>query len=138
MRYQVPIQIRFRDTDMLGHVNNAVYLSYIEIVRLEFFKNILAPIDWSKQAFILARAEVDFRIPALINDDLAAELWVSRIGSKSFDFSYQIVKATPDGKVEVAAAVTVMVAFDYETQKSIELIPLWREKLEAYLEVAEA
>ncbi|MGD1844013.1 MAG: acyl-CoA thioesterase [Salibacteraceae bacterium] len=136
MRYRKSIQTRFRDTDMLGHVNNAVYLSYIEIARLEFIKEQLPHLDWSKQAFILARVEIDFRLPALLNDVLFAEMWVSRLGAKSFDFSYQIFKEHPDAPVLLASATTVMVTFDYATQKSIPLLPEWRELLEKYQEEA--
>jgi acyl-CoA thioester hydrolase len=63
----VPIQVRFRDLDALGHVNNAVYLTYLEVARAAYFSR-LEP-DWvGKGHFILARAEVDFLRPILLED----------------------------------------------------------------------
>ncbi|MFN4071655.1 MAG: acyl-CoA thioesterase, partial [Thermus caldifontis] len=60
----VPIQVRFRDLDALGHVNNAVYLTYFEVARAAYFQRLKE--DWlEKGHFILARAEVDFLRPIL-------------------------------------------------------------------------
>jgi len=88
----VPIQVRFRDLDALGHVNNAVYLTYLEVARAAYFSR-LEP-DWvGKGHFILARAEVDFLRPILLQDPVEVGVQVVRLGRSSFDMEYLVLAA---------------------------------------------
>jgi acyl-CoA thioester hydrolase len=88
----VPIQVRFRDLDALGHVNNAVYLTYLEVARTAYFSR-LEP-DWvGKGHFILARAEVDFLRPILLQDPVEVGVRVVRLGRSSFDMEYLVLAA---------------------------------------------
>lgn len=88
----VPIQVRFRDLDALGHVNNAVYLTYLEVARAAYFSR-LEP-DWvGKGHFILARAEVDFLRPILLQDPVEVGVRVVRLGRSSFDMEYLVLAA---------------------------------------------
>ena len=88
----VPIQVRFRDLDALGHVNNAVYLTYLEVARAAYFSR-LEP-DWvGKGHFILARAEVDFLRPILLQDPVEVGVRVVRLGRSSFDMEYLLLAA---------------------------------------------
>jgi conserved hypothetical protein TIGR00051 len=88
----VPIQVRFRDLDALGHVNNAVYLTYLEVARAAYFSR-LEP-DWvGKGRFILARAEVDFLRPILLQDPVEVGVRVVRLGRSSFDMEYLVLAA---------------------------------------------
>ena len=88
----VPIEVRFRDLDALGHVNNAVYLTYLEVARAAYFSR-LEP-DWvGKGHFILARAEVDFLRPILLQDPVEVGVRVVRLGRSSFDMEYLVLAA---------------------------------------------
>ena len=88
----VPIQVRFRDLDALGHVNNAVYLTYLEVARAAYFSR-LEP-DWvGKGHFILARAEVDFLRPILLEDSVEVGVRVTRLGRSSFDMEHLVLAA---------------------------------------------
>jgi conserved hypothetical protein TIGR00051 len=88
----VPIQVRFRDLDALGHVNNAVYLTYLEVARAAYFSR-LEP-DWvGKGHFILARAEVEFLRPILLQDPVEVGVRVVRLGRSSFDMEYLVLAA---------------------------------------------
>jgi acyl-CoA thioester hydrolase len=88
----VPIQVRFCDLDALGHVNNAVYLTYLEVARAAYFSR-LEP-DWvGKGHFILARAEVDFLRPILLEDSVEVGVRVVRLGRSSFDMEYLVLAA---------------------------------------------
>ena len=78
---ETPIQIRFVDIDQLGHVNNAVYLTYLEVSRVPYFNSIVGKIDWLRRGIILAKAEVDYKTPILLNDQIKVKTWCSRIGS---------------------------------------------------------
>lgn len=126
---QSQIQIRFVDLDQFGHVNNAIYLSYLEIARLPYFDEIIGEIDWLNEGIILAKAEIDYLIPILLKDHIEVKTWCSRIGSKSFDLSYHIVKLEKETETIVAKAKTVMVCFNYSKQQSIEIPAGWKEKM---------
>lgn len=126
---ETAIQIRFVDLDQFGHVNNAIYLSYLEVSRLPYFDTIIGTIDWLNEGIILAKAEIDYKIPILLKDQIKIKTWCSRMGSKSFDLSYSILKTENNQDVEVATARTVMVCFNYVKQISIAVPDAWKERM---------
>lgn len=131
MIFSSSIQVRFADIDKLGHVNNAKYLSYCEQARMDYFDQLFGKgsIDWSKQGFILARAETDFIIPVLLDDEVTVDTSCIRIGTKSFDLEY-VIKIRRNGQeMEAVRSISVLVAYDYQNQKSVPIPTLWREKL---------
>lgn len=125
----VSIQIRFSDIDWMGHVNNAVYLNYIEKARIDFFKTAALKIDWKKVGIILARTEINYKMPALLEDDLYVKTWCSRTGTKSFDLSFLIYKKLKAETIEIANGLTVLVCYDYSTSQSVDLPQEWKDWL---------
>ena len=85
-----PIQIRFSDIDWMGHVNNAVYISYIEKARIDFSERLPLNINWRETGFILARTQINYRHPALLNDNISVRTWCTRVGTKSFDLGFEV------------------------------------------------
>lgn len=86
----LPVQVRFCDLDALGHVNNAVYLTYFELARTAYFARLER--DWiARGHFILARAEVDFKRPIHLEDPVEVGVRVVRLGRSSFEMEYQVV-----------------------------------------------
>ena len=128
------IEIRFADIDAFGHVNNAVHLTYFEQARVSYFNEVLGwDYDWSKEGVIVARSEVDYILPIHFRDSLSVYTWCNRIGTKSFDISYQVIKTDDAGKESLmAAGVTVMVSFDYKNRKSIEVPESWKAQLKKF------
>jgi acyl-CoA thioester hydrolase len=120
------IQIRFADVDKLGHVNNAVYLSYIELARMHYFEEVAGGIEWDRLGVIVARAEIDFLAPVVLGDTLRATTRCSRIGTKSFDLSYSLMRRSGGAESEAARALTVMVCFDYRIMQSAPLPDDWK------------
>jgi acyl-CoA thioester hydrolase len=120
---------RFRDLDPMGHVNNAVFLTWIENARIEFLRSLGAfeLVDANQMTMILARAEVDFRSPVTYDDGVDVGVRVSRFGTKSFDLEYELRV----GERVVAEAKTVLVAYDYETKSPKEIPTEWRQRLAA-------
>ena len=121
--------VRFSDLDPMGHVNNAVYLTWIENARIEFLRRLGAfdKPDTSEMAMILARAEVDFRAALEFGDEVSIGVRTARLGTKSFDLEYELRR----GEDVVAAAKTVLVAFDYDSNQSKEIPEEWRRRLAA-------
>ncbi len=125
----VPVQVRFRDLDALGHVNNAVYLSYLEMARVAYVQSrfgLSHPRDFS---FILARVEIDYKSPVTLGERLMVGIGVAHVGKRSFRFAYEIREAS-SGRL-VAQAETVQVMYDYQAQKPVAIPEEVRRVLEA-------
>jgi len=115
--------VRFRDVDALGHVNNAVFLTYLEEARIAF----LVPLGAEVSNMILARVEIDFRTPLRMGDEIEIGVRPANVGTKSFELEYEV----RSGDAVAAEAKTVLVSFDYASGRSIELPESWREALAA-------
>ncbi len=128
------IQIRFRDTDAMGHVNNAVYITYFEMVRIMLFKklfnrdsdrNLLAV-----SPVIAAKNSCNYKIPLFIGAKIKAECCVHRIGKKSFTIFTEIIDEE-NGAI-YADGETVIVFYDYNAKKSIEIPQKYRKALQKF------
>ena len=119
--------VRFRDLDPMGHVNNAVFLTYIESARAAFLQHLGAVQTLKDLAIIVARIEIDFRAPVRFGDEVEVSVRVSRFGEKSFDLEHELRVA---GNL-VAEAKTVLVTYDYERREPVAIPDEWREKLAA-------
>jgi acyl-CoA thioester hydrolase len=112
----VPIEVRFKDIDMMGHVNNAVYLTYFENARAAYWK---ALGGWDgrrpERTYVLARAECDYRSPATMEDDLGCHIRVTRLGRTSFAFQY-LLRDEKSGRTIVEGR-TVQTMYDYDKGK---------------------
>jgi acyl-CoA thioester hydrolase len=120
-------RVRFRDLDPMGHVNNAVFLTYIESARFAFLKDIGAAPNLEDMTLVVARVEIDFRAPVRLNDEIEITAAVSRFGEKSFDLDHELLV---DGRT-VAEAKTVLVTYDYSKREPMPIPDAWREKLAA-------
>lgn len=126
-KLKVPIQVRFRDTDAMGHVNNAVFLTYLEYARVAYWRAAAFARGHKDIDFILARAEVDYRSPILLSDEVEVWIRVSALRRSSFDFAYRIVEAKT-GKLK-AEAMTVQACYDYAKNKVKRMEPELRRAL---------
>ncbi len=132
-KHKTGIEIRFADMDAFNHVNNANYLTYLEIARIKYFEEIADwKYDWSKKGIILAKAEINFIIPVEFRDEISVYTRCSRLGTKSFDLEYRVVRMLKDKEQLMADGVTVMVAFDYDQKKSIEIPAEWKEAIRKF------
>jgi acyl-CoA thioester hydrolase len=130
-KHQVPIQIRFNDIDLVGHVNNAVYQEYFDRARLDYFRECFRQeIDWNKTGFVIASIQVDFFSPVFLEDKITVSTCVESIGEKSLIMVQLLFK---EGDTEPAAhGKTVMVSFDYAKRESIEMPGEWIKMLEQF------
>jgi len=128
-RYSTPIAVRFRDCDPMGHVNNAVYLTYTELARTQFYMQVANKKTLDEIDFILAHVDIDFESQAVWGDQIQVAVWPSKIGTSSFTLSYAITEKR-SGRV-LARANSVLVSYDYERKKSKPIPPDFRRLLEA-------
>jgi acyl-CoA thioester hydrolase len=120
-------RVRFGDIDALGHVNNAVFLTYIESARVAFLLDAGAATSLEDMSIIVARIEIDFRAPVRFGSEVEIMVRATRFGDKSFDLEYVL---RVDGEV-VAEAKSVLVGYDYAKRESVAIPVEWREKLAA-------
>ena len=120
-------RVRFRDLDAMGHVNNAVFLTYIESARVAFLQHLDAAPTLEDMSIIVARIEIDFRAPVGFGDEVEVRVHASRFGAKSFDLDYELRV----GDAVVAEAKSVLVSYDYGKGEAVALPDEWREKLAA-------
>ena len=102
-------RVRWRDCDAMGHVNNAVYSTFLEEARIEALGGL--------SEFILARVEIDFRSELHAAEEIEVRTRCSRIGTKSLDLEHEI---HANGRL-AAQAKSVLVGYDYELGASVEL-----------------
>ncbi len=125
--FEIPIQVRWRDLDAFAHVNNAVFATYLEIARTEFWRKHFAIGETVDFPFFLVRLEVDFRRPLGLGADTRVGVRVGTIGGSSFSLEY-LVEA--DG-VAVAEATTTQVIVDKKSGRPMRMEAGMRTKLEA-------
>jgi len=124
-RHRIKVPVRLADTDAFAHVNNATYLTYFEIGRLEYLAAaagapVPIPTLGGRRSYILAEARVTFRSQAAFGDTLPLETRVSRVGRTSLTMEHRIT--TPDaasGSARarlVAVGETILVRYDYDVQ----------------------
>jgi acyl-CoA thioester hydrolase len=114
--YTKRIEIRWRDMDAFKHVNNSVYLTYLEEARDEWFIQVLGN-GLLLNDFVLARCAVDYRSPLTQDDgDVDVELRCTRVGRSSVTTAERVI-AVSDGRL-AAEAEAVLVHYDWKTGKS--------------------
>jgi acyl-CoA thioester hydrolase len=121
-RHHVDVQVRFSDTDAIGHINNACFATYTELARLDFFRMAGLRLE----SLILARLAIDYKRQVILEDRVAVETWVEALGRSSITLRQTVL-----ANGEIAAIVdAVLVCFNYDLQRS-EPLP---DELRTWLE----
>ena len=128
-RFVQPVEVRFRDLDALGHVNNVVYLTYMESARIAWWVRVTGRPDFRDMTMILARTEIDYRAPATYGDRLEVGVRCASMRRSSFVLEFRI--EGPGGARLVAEARKVLVHYDYEAARPTPIPPDLRERIKA-------
>lgn len=115
--YETELQLRFGDTDAMGHVNNAKVLTYLELGRIRFFTDVMGAKRVEDIRFILAEVSCRYRIPILLHDRVFVRMHVTDVHRSSFRFRCDLYDPA-DGRVFVEAE-TVQVMYDYATGRPV-------------------
>ena len=133
------VEVRLSDTDAMGHVNNARYLTYVEIARVAYYERVTGnplPIGahGAEEGMILAEIRMTYRSPAFYGETLTVESRVDRIGRSSFAMVHRIT--APESRYGparlIAVADSVLVAYDYQAERPIPVPQEWRAAMEAF------
>ena len=130
-RHRTTLQVRFRDIDAFGHVNNAVFFSYVELARIRYLLDVLRSDEpFDRLPLILARVELDYRSPIAFGDEVLVDTRVDRVGRTSFAMSHRMT-AGADERL-VGDVQTVLVAYDYASARPIPVPDDWRRRFDEH------
>jgi len=135
--HRVGIDVRFADTDAMGHVNNAVYLTYCEMARIRYWTDVtgepIAPGHEGAESLILAEARITYRAPVFHGERVTVETRATRIGSTSFTLEHRLTACPAGGTARlVATSDSVMVRYDYATERPAPLSAAFVAAIESF------
>ena len=129
----LPIQVRFSDVDVIGHVNNIVYFAYYDTGKAAFMTELLGrKISWKEVDTVVANVDCAFIAPIFYGENIEVLTTCNFIHDKSFKL-LQMLRNSDTGEVK-SVCETVMVSFDPHTQKAVPLKDEWSEKLRAHVD----
>lgn len=128
--FSTRIPVRFRDLDAMGHVNNAVYFTYLEVGRQEYWFALTKQRSLDAFGFILGKAECTYRSPACIGEVVRVRLGVTRMGGASFTMVYELTDDA-SGRL-IAEATTELVCYDYAKKRARRICDDERRAIEAF------
>jgi acyl-CoA thioester hydrolase len=135
--HSLPIAVRFADTDAMGHVNNAAYLTYVEAARIEWWLATTGePLEREPgrpDGLILAEAVIAFRSPVFFGETVVVETRADRIGRTSLGLDHRMTASRFAGPARlVAVCRSVLVRYDYETELPVAWPARLRDAVEAF------
>ena len=136
-RHRVAVDVRFADTDAMGHVNNAVYLTYCEMARIRYWSDVtgerVAAGHEGAESLILAEARITYRAPVFHTETVTVETRATRIGRSSFVLEHRLTSRSPGGSPRlVALSESVMVRYDYTTDRPAPLSDAFIAAIETF------
>lgn len=128
-----PIQIRWKDLDALGHVNNAVFITYFELARGHYMPTACPGWDWHKHMFLIANVNVDYKKEVrLTTPNPRVHIRTKQIGSKSFVLEYVLTSEINGDTIIHATGTTTQIMFDMNERKTIAIADWVRTSLMQY------
>jgi acyl-CoA thioester hydrolase len=133
------VEVRLSDTDAMGHVNNARYLTYVEIARVAYYERVTGNalpigVHGAEEGMILAEIRMTYRSPAFYGETLTVESRVERIGRTSFGMVHRIT--APESRYGparlIAVADSTLVSYDYTEECPIAVPEEWRALMSAF------
>jgi len=122
-----PIEVRFRDMDALGHVNNAVFLTYLESARIAYWLELSGRTTLAGMDMILARVEIDYRSPGAYRERLDVGARIAAVGRSSVTMELRIVEH--ETQRVLADSRNVLVYYDHAANRSLPIPDELRRKL---------
>ena len=135
--HRLRVDVRFGDTDAMGHVNNAVYLTYIESARVDWWTaatgELIERPTGRTEGLILAEAEIAFRSPVFFGETVIVESRANRVGRTSLGLDHRLTASRPGGPVRlVATCRSVLVWYDYRAEMPAPWPAELIERIEAH------
>ncbi len=126
----VPVQVRFSDVDMLGHVSNTVYQNYYDAGKVSYFDEVLPDLDFVTLGFVGASIKIDYLKPIFMRTKILVETRVAVIGHKSLTLEHRILDEHSGSLLSTCTAV--LVCYSLPQQCSIPIPEHWKKNILAY------
>ena len=127
--YEAEVEVIFRDVDAMGHVNNAVFFTYMETARVKYVTQVFEKTDLLDLPLILVKAECNYHSPALLGEQLVVGIGLTRFGRTSFDLAYRIM--VKNGRL-IATGHTVQVMYDYHSRSPFPIPDEIKARVQAF------
>ncbi|ANZ14886.1 thioesterase family protein [Streptomyces noursei] len=129
--YIYPCPLRWADADAYGHINNALFLRYMEEARTRMFREVLPAdeVDRRRNAFVVSRASIDYRAPLHYRETpIDVHVWVTQHRAVSFELAYEI----RDADQLYVEGTTTIAAYNLDTGRPRRLSEAERAFLARY------
>lgn len=129
--HRLPVQMRFTDIDVFGHVNNNVYLQYLDLGKLEYITASLGSLfDPGEKALVVANLNCDFYHPTVYGEEIEVVTRTDSIGKHSITLEQRVMSR--DTRQVKCVCRTVMVGFDVRAAGAMEIPADWHARLSAF------
>lgn len=133
-RHVTPVQIRFNDIDMIGHINNNSYLEYMDLGKTAYFNAVKADlVNWKHINAVIVNINCDFFAPGYINEPIAVLTAVTSISQRSLKMEQRVINAET-GEVK-CIGYTVMAGFDPTTAQGAPIDEEWKLAIGKFEEI---
>ncbi|MFH2142902.1 MAG: thioesterase family protein [Bacteroidota bacterium] len=130
--HSTPIQIRFNDIDIAGHVNNAVHLYYFDYGRMNYFNDLFREtINWREKGLVIVNISVDYLNPIYINDRILVKTKIVKIGNKSVEMIQDICKESDETYI-YSRNKTILVGYHYIENYSFPIPDDWKNLINKF------
>ncbi|MBQ7824230.1 MAG: acyl-CoA thioesterase [Bacteroidaceae bacterium] len=130
-KHEIPLQLRFNDIDILGHLNNSVYFNFFDLGKSRYFETVRGEkLDWHNADIVIASIHADFIAPVFFSEPVAVQTKVTGIGNKSFKMLQQIINTQT--KQIKCICTSIMVGFDIKTASAKEISEEWKQDIIEY------
>jgi len=126
-KFVVPIQVRFNDVDIMGHVSNTVYQNYYDAGKMDYFDHVMPDLDYLKLGVVGASIKIDYLLPIYMRNKIYVETRVAILGNKSLTMNHRLVNS--DTGELLSTCTAVLVCYDVRHLKSIPVPENWRKSI---------
>ncbi|MDE6577920.1 MAG: acyl-CoA thioesterase [Muribaculaceae bacterium] len=130
-RHSTPVQLRFNDVDVLGHVNNTIYFTFYDTAKAQYFTDVKGQqVDWKNVDTVIANVNCAYIAPIFFGEQIEVLTTCLSVSEKSFKL-LQMIRETKTGVIK-SVCETVMVSFDAATQTAKPVPEDWLGLLEKF------
>jgi acyl-CoA thioester hydrolase len=126
----LPIQVRFSDVDMMGHVSNTIYQNYYDSGKVHYFDQVIPDMDFINIGVVGASVKIEYLKPIFMKTRILVETRVAVLGQKSFTMEHRLVNEQTNEILSSCEAV--LVCYDLKEKKSMLIPEQWRKNILAY------
>jgi acyl-CoA thioester hydrolase len=126
----LPIQVRFSDVDIMGHVSNTIYQNYFDSGKLSYFDTVLPDMDFKNIAVVGASVKIDYFRPIFMKTPILVETRVSALGHKSITMEHRLIDESTQELLSFCTAI--LVCFSVKEQFAVPIPSHWKQQIMEY------